>query len=1118
MEGTKNPPTKVKGSCPFGTGITSLDGQDPTCTQTGTIVNRTQTIPEIMNGPHSHNGPDENQTTGTKKTGTQTVTIATVDTMTSTNMNPTKVTGSTTNDTSDRCSADCEDVFIICDSFNCHGFKQSADYIAERLASCDILCLTETWLLPTEEQCIKCLTSGADNFDYYFKSSMQDIDPSYAGRPYGGLALIVKKHKLYKSSEIQVKSNRVIAIALKDLSGKTVQIIICVYMPFYNPANRNCTSEYVEIIDILQGLLDTYSGNTQVKIVGDFNARLPTTKILSKNWYRQQGFTKHSAVLYDFILANDMHAMDIKFPQHVNFTFFCHARGVYTWIDHALCLDKDAENVKNCYIVALDDHNVSDHLPIRCEFVMKCAAECTKLTQSNVTNTFFVQANWSNCRKNSMYKSILSEKLNVIQNDLHTSNVVPKDEAPAVIEEALSSVTQAIHDSAKEAGCVPRKALKPKPFWCPDLSVLRDRKRFWWSIWVSNGRPRDGVVFNIYKDLKRRFRRVMRFNMNNALSSEFSTINHLFHRGNLKGFWNKLKLMQRSNVNSSLNADNFAKHYSQIMSEDSSDCTEYQRDVSKVVDDKARELDSICFDVKITPPQVHKTIEALNTGVSAGYDGVTAEHLRYGLSNELCTILADVFSLMLSYSIVPTAFTIGIIIPILKKSTLDPNNEANYRPITISSVYSKIAELLIYPTDPVYETQFGFQEGKGTAFVTCLINDSVSYFKDRGSPVYICSLDAEKCFDTIWHNGLMYKLASSLSNHVWHFLYKWYRTTFAAVRWNMCLSTSFRISKGMRQGSILSPCLFNLFLNDLMLELSASDVGVRILDQKVNSCAYADDVTLLSSTTAGLQRLIDICVKYACNWRFRFGAKKSKAIVIGNDKFKSNWYIGNNVVENVGEIELLGVTIDRQGKYDSHVTKRVSACRRAMFRLSSCGMSYPGLHANVKSYLWKSVGCPTLLYGTECIPLSKSNAKDINSTQGTIVKNMLGISKRSHHTNLLQAVHIAKCDGTILRNCLNFYNRLFKVNSPVLSLQSKFLSSYLNTGELINGTILHKIVSHGYDPLEVIFCDKKFNNPSCNSTTENGIVHSLRQLIFDDNYIKPWSEEYFLTKLLTKAF
>ena len=59
------------------------------------------------------------------------------------------------------------------------------------------------------------------------------------------------------------------------------------------------------------------------------------------------------------------------------------------------------------------------------------------------------------------------------------------------------------------------------------------------------------------------------------------------------------------------------------------------------------------------------------------------------------------------------------------------------------------------------------------------------------------------------------------------------------------------------------------------------------------------------------------------------------SIVIGNDKFKPNWYIGNNAVENVGEIELLGVTIDRQGKYDSHVTKRVSA-NGSGYRLVEC--------------------------------------------------------------------------------------------------------------------------------------------------------------------------------------
>ena len=81
----------------------------------------------------------------------------------------------------------------------------------------------------------------------------------------------------------------------------------------------------------------------------------------------------------------------------------------------------------------------------------------------------------------------------------------------------------------------------------------------------------------------------------------------------------------------------------------------------------------------------------------------------------------------------------------------------------------------------------------------------------------------------------------------------------------------------MRQGSILSPCLFNLFLNDLMLKLDHSNFGLRIFDQKINSCAYADDVSLLSSTAAGLQHLIDICVEYAHEWRFKFGVKKNES-------------------------------------------------------------------------------------------------------------------------------------------------------------------------------------------------------------------------------------------------
>ena len=82
--------------------------------------------------------------------------------------------------------------------------------------------------------------------------------------------------------------------------------------------------------------------------------------------------------------------------------------------------------------------------------------------------------------------------------------------------------------------------------------------------------------------------------------------------------------------------------------------------------------------------------------------------------------------------------------------TLNPNVPKNYRPLTLSSTHSELIEMLIMPKDELYNTHFGFRESRGTSMPCVLINDIASYFNDRGSPLYICSLDAEKCLDSIW--------------------------------------------------------------------------------------------------------------------------------------------------------------------------------------------------------------------------------------------------------------------------------------------------------------------------------------------------------------------------------
>ena len=171
--------------------------------------------------------------------------------------------------------------------------------------------------------------------------------------------------------------------------------------------------------------------------------------------------------------------------------------------------------------------------------------------------------------------------------------------------------------------------------------------------------------------------------------------------------------------------------------------------------------------------------------------------------------------------------------------------------------------------EKVSNTQFGFRKGRGTSFCNSFLNDVSALFKSKGSIVYTCSLDAEKCFDRIWHDGLFHKLWGVLPVEHWLFLYTWYNSLSAMVRWNGQYSTSFSITTGTRQGSLLSPYLFNIFLDNLLVELYETDIGVRVGTCKFNSYAYADDITLLSPgkcyysssllspTITGLQRLLD---------------------------------------------------------------------------------------------------------------------------------------------------------------------------------------------------------------------------------------------------------------------
>ena len=92
----------------------------------------------------------------------------------------------------------------------------------------------------------------------------------------------------------------------------------------------------------------------------------------------------------------------------------------------------------------------------------------------------------------------------------------------------------------------------------------------------------------------------------------------------------------------------------------------------------------------------------------------------HAASPELANILADTYSIMISLAIIPDIFQNSLIVPIIKKATLDPNVPNNYRPIAISSIHTKLVEYSLMPEDIASENQFSFRKNCGTSCATCI--------------------------------------------------------------------------------------------------------------------------------------------------------------------------------------------------------------------------------------------------------------------------------------------------------------------------------------------------------------------------------------------------------------
>ena len=181
-------------------------------------------------------------------------------------------------------------------------------------------------------------------------------------------------------------------------------------------------------------------------------------------------------------------------------------------------------------------------------------------------------------------------------------------------------------------------------------------------------------------------------------------------------------------------------------------------------------------------------------------------------------------------------------------------------------------------TFKIHPLQGSFRPGYSYLRTAFLFQETIAHLHERKKKVYVALLDVKKAFDTVWHAGLFFKLQQvGITWQALYFLRQWYEHSTCSVLWNGKPSQTIHINQGVKQEGVLSPFLYNLYVNDLLLELENSGLGARLGDIFTGAPMYADDLALITSSPEELQGMLDIVQTYAQKWRYSLHPGKSKS-------------------------------------------------------------------------------------------------------------------------------------------------------------------------------------------------------------------------------------------------
>ena len=775
-------------------------------------------------------------------------------------------------------------------------------YICELKQKPEVICVQETWLKPTLDfripgyECIRCDRADVIN-----------DEGEFCERTGGGCATFIRNGVQFQKVYLNAK-NECVTVELwkkqggllRDSRGGVSDSFKVVN--FYNPCKMLKTEIFDEIMEKVEG---------PVVWVGDFNAHNPL--------WGSEGRDRNGAIVeefldkYDLVVLNDggVTRQDI-------------VKNKVSCLDLTIATPSLARSAK--WEVWTGINLGSDHFVVMCEFRHEVRKEHT----IGIQRYNFLQARWSDFR-DRVFNSLSSV------------------DSSGSVEKWNLSLISVIQKAASE--CIPvkggREGRKNVPWWTQECGVaVRNRNR---AYKILEKCPTIDNVYE-YKRLRAVARRVIKNAKKESWRRYCSSIKPDTPVGQLWSAVHRMSGVYRQNgipvlirdgveaisnvEKANLLVESFQKiHSSQSLGEEQ--CTKRK----EMFESNQWKLER--SDVNDDPVNLFFTIRELKSAILAGANTSPGKDMiSYIMLKQLDDVALDeVLALINSIweeGLLPKQWKHAVVIPILKagKNGSDP---CSYRPISLTSVLCKImermvTERLVYflESNGIFSNdQNGFRHGRSTMESVLMLDHDIKKALGNKESVVGVFLDVEKAYDSLWKDGLLIKMNDvGIKGRMFNWIKDFLRERVIQVRIGGVFSKSVSIENGTPQGSVISPVLFNLMINDVFKEIGGG-FGLSL---------FADDGAIwkrgrnIGFAMKQVQKALNKVEDWGNTWGFTFSATKTKSVMFGFKRKLPNFELRlyGEPIERVKVFRFLGVWFDEHMKWTVHVSKIVEKCEKIM--------------------------------------------------------------------------------------------------------------------------------------------------------------------------------------------